>query len=73
MNKSSGNADELEMKRNEIETQRHPLQHYHNDTLSFMPAQSNEIQMRCLVDYSSYEQFLLVFVRDEEDRVVGLD
>jgi len=63
----------LEMRRNGSDTQRHHLLHYHDDTFSFCPEDMKQIQRRCLVDYSSYEQFLLVFIRDEEGTVIGLD
>lgn len=71
--KSSESASGLEMKRNGMETQCHRLSHYHYDTFSFMPESRDEMERRCLVDYAIYEQFLVAFVRDEEDRVVGLD
>jgi CubicO group peptidase (beta-lactamase class C family) len=73
VDRSSGSACQLDMKRNGMETQRHCLSQYHYDTFSFMPDSRDEMELRCLVDYSVYEQFLLKFVRDEEDRVIGLD
>jgi hypothetical protein len=56
-----------------MDTQRHHLSHYQYDTFSFMPGSRDEMELRCLVDYSVYEQFLLSFVRDEEDKIVGLN
>ncbi|KAI4690468.1 hypothetical protein J4E81_007622 [Alternaria sp. BMP 2799] len=65
--------DQLEMKRNRMDSQCHLLEHYQSYTFSFLPGSSDEMETRCLVDYSSYEQFLLVFIRNEEGTVIGLD
>lgn len=65
--------DQLEMKRNGMDSQCHLLEHYQSHTFSFLPGSSDEMETRCLVDYSSYEQFLLVFIRNEEGTVIGLD
>jgi len=64
---------QLEMRRNGNDTQRRHLQHYHNDTFSFFSEDANQILLGCMVDYSSYEQFLLVFIRNEEGTVIGFD
>jgi CubicO group peptidase (beta-lactamase class C family) len=55
VDRSSGSACQLDMKRNGMETQRHRLSHYHYDTFSFMPDSRDEMELRCLVDYSVYE------------------
>ncbi|KAI4639477.1 hypothetical protein J4E93_009306 [Alternaria ventricosa] len=65
--------DQLEMKRNTMDSQCHLLEHYQSHTFSFLPGSRDEMETRCLVDYSVYKQFLLSFVGDEEGSVIGLD
>ncbi|KAF2256540.1 beta-lactamase/transpeptidase-like protein [Trematosphaeria pertusa] len=63
----------LEMRLNDRESQRHRLQHYHYDTFGFLPESRDEKELRCLVDYGSYQQFLLSFVRGEQCEITGLE
>lgn len=63
----------LQMQLNGRSTQRHKLTHYHQDVFGFLPASREEQQLRCLVDYFSYEQFLLSFGRSvEKGQIVSL-
>ncbi len=57
--------DGLAMKLNGRESQRHNLTHYHHDVFGFLPASREEQQLRCLVDYFVYEQFLIFFHFEE--------
>jgi len=65
--------DQLEMKRNRMDSQCHLLEHYQSHTFSFLPGSSDEMETRCLEDYSDYNQYLLSFVRDKDGSVIGLD
>jgi CubicO group peptidase (beta-lactamase class C family) len=60
----------LEMQLNGLSSQRHKLSHYHYDAYGFLPASREEQQLRCLVDYFTYEQFLLRFKRDDTSKKV---
>ncbi|KAH6989255.1 beta-lactamase/transpeptidase-like protein [Ilyonectria sp. MPI-CAGE-AT-0026] len=53
----------LAMDINERASQRHRLTHYHDCTFGFLPASREEQQLRCLVDYFVYTQFLISFHR----------
>ncbi|KAG5792706.1 hypothetical protein H9Q69_008231 [Fusarium xylarioides] len=46
---------------NSMETQHHYLEHFKSLTFGFPPRSREEQESRCMVDYVSYEQFLLAF------------
>lgn len=63
----------LEMRLNGRESQRHKLQHYHYDVFSFLPKSREEKELRCLVDYFSWEQCILSSQRDDKGVIVSLE
>jgi len=66
----SNDQRSLEMRLNYRDSQRHSLTHYHYDVFGFLPASRDEKELSCLVDYFSYEQFLLGFIRNQDTKKV---
>lgn len=60
----------LQMRLNRKDSQQHNLTHYHHNTFGFLPKSRDEKELRCLVDYFIYEQFLISFIRDDSDKAV---
>lgn len=71
--RNNEDKSKLEMRLNKRVSQRHDLSHYHYDTFGFLPKSRDEKELRCLVDYFGYEQFLLSFIRSENGAFVGLN
>ena len=61
----------LRMELNKRKTQRHAMKHFHNDVFGFPPSSREEMELRCLVDYDDWRQFILEFNRDEEERITS--
>lgn len=49
------------MRLSRCSSQSHRLKHYHYDMFGFPPASREEMELRCLVDYSVWEQVILGF------------
>ena len=61
----------LSMIINNRRSQLHRLKHYYYYIFGFLPSSREKQQLRCLVDYFDWQQFLLVFDR-EHDHIVSL-
>jgi hypothetical protein len=52
---------------NGMQTRLQYLEHFRQSTFGFIPPSREEQEARCMVDYVSYDQFLLTFDDDDDD------